>query len=50
MAQEVSGTPQQGTLLRRAHELLESIGQPVSEDLLLQHLFGVSEGISHNVI
>ena len=50
MAQEVSGTPQQGTLLRRAHELLESVGQPVSEDLLLQHLFGVSEGTAHNAI
>ena len=42
MAQaEAGGVPQQGVLLRRAHELLESIGQPVSEDLLLQHLFGV---------
>ncbi len=50
MAQEVSGTPQQGTLLRRAHELLEGIGQPVSEDLLLQHLFGVGEGIASNAI
>jgi DNA polymerase-3 subunit epsilon len=45
MAQaEVGNVPQQGVLLRRAHELLESIGQPVSEDLLLQHLFGVAEG------
>ena len=44
--------PQQGVLLRRAHELLESIGKPVSEDLLLQHLFGVSqgEGKSQNAI
>lgn len=50
MAQEVSGTPQQGTLLRRAHELLEGAGQPVSEDLLLQHLFGVTGGIVHNAI
>ncbi|HZU67876.1 MAG TPA: exonuclease domain-containing protein [Ktedonobacteraceae bacterium] len=50
MAQEVSSTPQQGALLRRAHELLEGIGQPVSEDLLLQHLFGVGEGIAHNAI
>src|SRR5712692_6365661 len=44
MAQEeIDGLPQRGALLRRAHELLESIGQPVSEDLLLQHLFGVTE-------
>ena len=42
MAQEkVDGLPQRGALLRRAHELLESVGQPVSEDLLVQHLFGV---------
>src|SRR2546422_5365113 len=40
----VSEVPQRGTLLRRAHELLESIGQPTAEDLLIQHLFGVSEG------
>src|SRR6516225_7513986 len=51
MAQaEVNGIPQQGVLLRRAHELLESIGQPVSEDLLLKHLFGVAEGTGENVI
>src|SRR5690348_13875729 len=44
MAQEqVDGVPQRGALLRRAHELLENVGQPVSEDLLLQHLFGVAE-------
>src|SRR6266568_7944730 len=40
----VEGVPQRGTLLRRAHELLESIGQPTAESLLIQHLFGVSEG------
>src|SRR5216684_2856768 len=51
MAQaEVSGSPQQGVLLRRAHELLESTGQPVSEDLLLQHLFGVTEGTGNSAI
>ncbi len=45
MAQEdVSGLPQRGILLRRAHELLESLGQPVSEDLLIRHLFGVGRG------
>ncbi|MBV9689968.1 MAG: GIY-YIG nuclease family protein [Ktedonobacteraceae bacterium] len=32
--------PQRATLLRRAHELLESIGQPTSEELLIKHLFG----------
>src|SRR6266480_3973372 len=51
MAQaEVSSVPQQGGLLRRAHELLESIGQPVSEEKLLQHLFGVTEGTAKNAI
>ncbi|MFL5592330.1 MAG: exonuclease domain-containing protein [Ktedonobacteraceae bacterium] len=48
MVQEAVGSvdevPQRGTLLRRAHELLESIGQPTAEDMLIQHLFGVSEG------
>jgi DNA polymerase III subunit epsilon len=51
MAQaEAGGVPQQGVLLRRAHELLESIGQPVSEDLLLQHLFGVIESMGKNAV
>jgi DNA polymerase III subunit epsilon len=51
MAQaEVGNVPQQGVLLRRAHELLESIGRPVSEELLLQHLFGVTEGTGKNAI
>src|SRR6266567_6162390 len=36
----VGGAPQRGTLLRRAHELLEGIGQPAAESLLIQHLFG----------
>src|SRR5438270_12117247 len=48
MVQEAVGSvgevPQRGTLLRRSHELLESIGQPTAEDLLIEHLFGVSEG------
>src|SRR6266516_3720108 len=49
MAQvEVGIMPQQGVLLRRAHELLEGIGKPVSEDLLLQHLFGVTQGEGKN--
>ncbi len=51
MAQAEAGSvPQQGVLLRRAHELLDSIGQPVAEDLLLQHLFGVNEGMGRNAI
>ena len=37
----VEGVPQRGTLLRRAHELLEGIGQPTAESLLIQHLFGL---------
>ena len=41
---EGAGTPQRGTLLRRAHELLESFGRPTAEDLLIQHLFGAGEG------
>src|SRR5437016_14443423 len=44
MVQEaVEGVPQRGTLLRRAHELLESLGRPTAEDLLIQHLFGANE-------
>src|SRR5439155_1206048 len=38
--------PQRGILLRRAHELLEQLGQPASEELLIQHLFGVGEHIN----
>jgi DNA polymerase-3 subunit epsilon len=33
---------QRGVLLRRAHELLEHTGRPVSEEALLEHLFGVT--------
>ncbi|HLX55757.1 MAG TPA: exonuclease domain-containing protein [Ktedonobacteraceae bacterium] len=40
---QVEVSAQQGVLLRRAHELLESSGQPVAEEQLLQHLFGVVE-------
>ncbi len=39
MVQE-EGSPQRSTLLRRAHDLLESLGQPTSEETLIQHLFG----------
>ncbi len=43
MAQEVGeDVPQRGLMLRRAHELLESLGQPAGETLLIQHLFGAS--------
>ena len=43
MAQEEhSASPQQSTLLRRAHELLESLGTPTAEALLIKHLFGAS--------
>jgi len=41
---QVEVSAQQGVLLRRAHELLEGIGQAVAEETLLQHLFGVSGG------
>jgi DNA polymerase-3 subunit epsilon len=45
MVQEDAGvSPQHGILLRRAHDLLESLGQPTSEDLLIRHLFGASGG------
>jgi DNA polymerase III subunit epsilon len=40
--QESDSTPQRGALLRRAHELLVSAGQPVPEDQLVRHLFGAS--------
>ncbi len=43
MGQEESiALPQRSALLHRAHELLETLGQPTSEDLLIQHLFGAS--------
>jgi DNA polymerase-3 subunit epsilon len=43
MGQEKSDAPpQRGTLLRRAHELLETLGQPASEEILIQHLFGAT--------
>ena len=43
MGQEKSDVPpQRGTLLRRAHELLETLGKPASEEILIQHLFGAS--------
>jgi DNA polymerase-3 subunit epsilon len=48
MAQEDAGvSPQHGVLLRRAHDLLESLGQPAAEDLLIRHLFGTSSDGNH---
>ncbi|GER86416.1 hypothetical protein KDW_05780 [Dictyobacter vulcani] len=35
-----NGTPQRSVLLRRAFELLETLGKPATEDLLIQQLFG----------
>ena len=45
MTEDTGATPQRATLLRRAHELLESFGQPVSEALLVQHLFGANGNV-----
>ena len=39
---EDGASPLRGTLVRRAYDLLESSGQPVSEELLIQYLFGAS--------
>src|SRR6185312_1742452 len=51
MAQEeVHSVPQRGTLLRRAHELLEHLGHSASEDLLIQHLFGASGNIGNSTL
>ena len=51
MVQEAVGdVPPRGTLLRRAHELLESMGRPTTEDLLIQHLFGVESATGKNTM
>src|SRR6266852_1566523 len=42
--------PQQGALLRRAHELLENAGQPLAEELLIKHLFGVVGKAGKNAV
>ncbi|GCE12027.1 exonuclease domain-containing protein [Tengunoibacter tsumagoiensis] len=43
MAQEDgSPVPARGTLVRRAYELLESQGQPVPEEALIEYLFGAN--------
>src|SRR5436190_278086 len=41
-AEALRSGPQRGTLLRRAHDLLETFGKPVGEAILIQHLFGAS--------
>ncbi|MHB8599339.1 MAG: exonuclease domain-containing protein [Ktedonobacteraceae bacterium] len=51
MVQEAVGdVPPRGTLLRRAHELLESMGQPTTEDLLIKHLFGVESALGKHAM
>src|SRR6266487_4646654 len=42
--------PQQSALLWRAHELLESNGQRLSEDILIKHLFGVAGKTAKNAV
>lgn len=42
------GVPQRGVLLRRAHELLENLGQPAGEAFLIRHLFGVTGDIGQS--
>ncbi len=42
--QETDTAPSRGTLLRRAHDLLETLEHPVAEELLIQHLFGATSG------
>jgi len=42
--------PQQSALLRRAHDLLETVGRPLSEDLLIKHLFGVIGKAGKNAV
>ena len=46
----IGDVPPRGTLLRRAHELLESMGQPTTEDLLIQHLFGVERASGKHAV
>jgi DNA polymerase III subunit epsilon len=42
MAQGEAEAPQRSTLLHRAYELLEGMGEPATETQLIQHLFGTS--------
>lgn len=39
-----------GTLLRRAHDLLESLGQPTTEETLVRHLFGANSITGKNAL
>ncbi|GCF10108.1 exonuclease domain-containing protein [Dictyobacter arantiisoli] len=43
---ESSVTPQRRMLVRRAHDLLETMGKPVTEEALIRHLFG-ADGNQH---
>lgn len=43
-------SPQQASLLRRAHELLESFGQPLAEEVLIKHLFGAIGKAGKNIV
>jgi len=47
--QEDKGLPR-GTLLRRAHDLLESLGQPATEETLVRHLFGANSITGKNAL
>ncbi len=43
MTQDDAGEVQQGAgLIRRAHELLDRLGEPATEEQLLLHLFGAT--------
>src|SRR2546430_10237298 len=45
--EEAEAGPQRGTLLRRAHELLEGLGRPATEDMLIAHLFGANDNVGN---
>ena len=45
--EEAEAGPQRGILLRRAHELLEGLGQPATEDMLIEHLFGAKDNVGN---
>ena len=48
--EDVHDVPQRGMLLRRAYELLESLGQPTPEDVLIAHLFGASGAMGKHAL
>jgi DNA polymerase-3 subunit epsilon len=49
-ANETSERLPRGTLLRRAHDLLESLGQPATEETLVRHLFGANSITGRNAL